>query len=225
MIIDNTYFVNEIFIPHAKPSITDDVVAVPQDITSFIDTYSVECLSLCLGFALFKEFSEQLAKEQENGLKATADEKWDKLLNGTEYTLLNGELAYWKGIRSKTGEVYNKSFLADYVYYFYEKNDDDNRVGIGNVKQSGKNVVLVSKAPKVIAAWRRFSKAVQGDSSFPSIYTMQSFIENVCGLGIDWMQHEEISLYKFINDTNTNTPDTYKNFKPFVFTNANQFGL
>lgn len=225
MIIDNTYFVDEIFLPHAKPSVTDDITAVSNDITSFINTYSEECLNKCLGFALFKEFSSQLDKEQTNGLKTTADDKWNKLLNGTEYTLSDGELVHWKGIRSKTGDTYNKSFLADYVYYFYEKNDDDDRVGIGNVKQVGKNAVSVSKTPKVISAWRRFFNAVQGGSVFPSIYTMQSN-RGVCGLGIDWMQqNQEITLYKFITDTNETTPGTYDKFKPFAFTNANQFDL
>jgi len=224
MIIDNTYFVNEIFIPHAKPSITDDVTAVDEDITSFIKTYSTECLAKCLGFVLFKEFSSKLDSSKANGLSDGVDEKWNKLLNGTEYTS-NGELVYWKGIRSKTGDVYNKSFLADYVYYFYEKNDDDDRVGIGNVKLVGKNTVSVSKTPKVIAAWRRFLAAVQGGQMFPSIYTMESS-SGVCGLGIDWMQQfQEITLYKFISDTNEANPGTYANFKPFSFTNANQFGL
>lgn len=225
MIIDNTYFVNEIFIPHAKPSITDDVTAVSKDITSFIDTYSKECLAKCLGFALFKEFSEQLDSTKANGLIEGADEKWNKLLNGTEYELPDGELVYWKGIRNKTGDVYNKSFLADYVYFFYEKNDDDDRVGIGNVKQSGKNAVVVSKTPKVIAAWRRFFAAVQGGQMFPAIHTMESNI-GVRGLGIDWMQQcQEITLYKFINDTNEASAGTYNNFKPFAFINANQFGV
>lgn len=226
MIIDNSYFIDEIFIPHAKPSVTDSITAVSNDITSFINTYSSECLKLCLGFTLFKEFSEQLDSNQSNGLKSTADAKWDKLLNGTEYELSNGELVYWKGIRQKTSDKYNKSFLADYVYYFYEKNDDDDRTGIGNVKQVGKNAVSVSKTPKVIAAWRRFFKAVQGGSNFPSVYTMYSVRENVCGLGIDWMQQdEEVSLYKFINDTNEAVTDTYAKFKPYAFTNANQSGL
>ena len=217
MIIDNSYFVNEIFIPHAKPSISDDVTAVSADITSFIDTYSKECLIKCLGYALFKEFSEQLDFSKPNGLKDGANAKWDKLLNGHEE---------WKGIRYKTTSEYNKSFLADYVYYFYEKSEDDDRVGIGNVKQSGKNSTLVSKTPKVVAAWRRFFNAVQGGQYFPSIYTMTMPVLGVNGFGIDWLaQSEEMTLYKYIKDTNTATPDTYVAFKPFSFTNANQFGI
>ena len=39
MIIDNTYFVNEIFIPHAKPSVTDSVTGVAEAMISYIDMY------------------------------------------------------------------------------------------------------------------------------------------------------------------------------------------
>ena len=43
MIIDNTYFIDEIYISHAKPSITDDVTQVENDIMNFIDEYSRDC--------------------------------------------------------------------------------------------------------------------------------------------------------------------------------------
>jgi len=226
MIIDNSYFIDEIFIPHAKPSVTDDITAVSADIASFINTYAKECLVKCLGYALFKEFSAELDSTKPNGLKTDADEKWNKLLNGTEYTDATGALAEWKGIRFKSKDVYNKSFLADYVYYFYEKSEDDDRVGLGNVKQVGKNSVSVSKTPKVNAAWRRFFNAVQGGQNFPSIHTMSFPAIGVSGFGIDWMaQNNEASLYSFINNANLEAPDTYKDFKPYSFTNANQFGL
>jgi len=38
-IINNTYFTNELYIPHAKPSITDKVKAVSLNINSFISKY------------------------------------------------------------------------------------------------------------------------------------------------------------------------------------------
>lgn len=226
MIIDNSYFINEIFIPHAKPSITDDVTSVAEDIASFIDIYSEEALKLCLGYALFKEFVAELDPAEANGLKPTAAQKWDDLLNGKEYTTQDGLLVKWEGIRRKSGDTYNKSFLADYVYYYYEQSSDDDVTGVGNVKQQAKNAVVVSKTPKVIFAWRRFFKSVQGSQSFPAIYTFSSPALGISGIGIDWLaQDEEISLYRFINDTNLETPDTYKDFRPYSFTNANQFGI
>ena len=226
MIIDNGYFIDEIFIPHAKPSITDDVTAISADMTSFIENYSEEALVKCLGYALFKEFSSELDINAPNGLKVTAATKWNDLLNGKEYTDTSGKLVYWKGIRYKTGEVYNKSFLADYTYYKYEKSEDDDRTSVGNVKQQAKNADVVSKTPKVVAAWRRFVKAVQGEKPLPT-----AVVKNFCGRewigGIDWYgnQDEYVSLYKFINDSNKLVPDTYANFRPFYFGNINNFGI
>lgn len=226
MIIDNTYFIDEIFIPHAKPSITDDITAVSTDITSFIDMYSKEALQLCLGYALFKEFSAQLDPAETNGLVTGAGQKWDDLLNGKEYTDQAGILVKWNGIRFKTSDAYNKSFLADYTYYYYESSNDDDRTGVGNVKQQAKNALLVSKSPKVTFAWRRFIKAVQGETVIPAIGVSSYPSLVVSAIGIDWYGESEfVSLYKFITDTNAATPDTYKDYRPHFFTNQNQFGI
>lgn len=227
MIINNGYFIDEIFIPHAKPSITDDVTAIDASLTNFIDTYSREALIKCLGYALFKEFSAQLDPNAPNGLIGGAAAKWDELLNGKEYTDANGKLVYWKGIRQKTAGTYNKSFLADYTYYFYEKSEDDDRTGVGNVKQQAKNADVVSKTPKVIAAWRRFVKDVQGENRIPGVIVKTYKDNGYCGVGVDWygQANQEVSLYQFINHSNTVDPLTYKDFTPFYFTNANQFGI
>jgi len=227
MIIDNGYFIDEIFIPHAKPSITDSVTEIGEDISSFIETYSREALLKCLGFALFKEFSANLDISKPNGLIDGANAKWDKLLNGTEYTDPSGSLVEWRGIRFKSKNEYNKSFLADYTYYFYEKSNDDDRVGVGNVKQQSKNAIVVSKTPKVVAAYRRFVKAVQGENCVPSIgIKTYSGYHTGIGVGFDYFgNNQEVNLYKFINDTNQITPDTYLNFTPSYFANVNQFGI
>jgi len=227
MIIDNAYFIDEIFIPHAKPSVTDSVTDVSQDIVSFIEVYSQEALLKCLGYALFKEFSANLDATKPNGLITSADAKWDRLLNGTEYVDPSGKTVYWKGIRFKSAGTYNKSFLADYTYYFYEKSDDEDRVGVGNVKQQSKNAVVVSKTPKVVAAWRRFVKAVQGESVQPGItYKGYQRYHGGISVGIDYYgQNQEVSLYKFIKDTNATTANTYQSFDPHYFRTINQFGI
>lgn len=220
MILKNEYFIDEIFIPHAKASITDDVTAVGNDILAFIEVYEEEALVKCLGYQLYKEFVNNIDISKSTLIKEDSDLKWDKLLNGTEYTNQSGELVFWKGIRWKSRDTYNKSFLADYVYYNYEKSNDDDRVGIGNVKQEGNNSTVVSKTPKVIAAWRRFFAAVQGGGIEPS------FVQNKHGVGIDWYgSNNQKTLYGFINDMNNISANTYPNFKPHSFYNANQFGI
>lgn len=222
MVIDNTYFIDEIFIPHAKPSVTDSVVGVQNSILSFIGTYASECLVKCFGYKMFKEFSEELDSTKENFLKDAADVKWDRLLNGYEYTDAKGELSYWKGIRWKSmlDKPYNKSFLADYVYYYYERSEDDDRAGVGNVKQESKNSTIQPKAPKVIYAWRRFFAAVQGFDAEPV------FISNSFGVGVDWLScSQEKTLYQFIMDMNELDSTNFPYFKPFMFKNKNRYGI
>ena len=121
MIIDNTYFKGEIYIPYAKPSVNGIADGVSEDVFTFINEYEQEALMNCLGYRLYKEFSEQIDSTQENLLKANADSKWDLLLNGGEYTDPKGDLVYWAGIRYKNpGSQTYSSFLAYYVYFFYE---------------------------------------------------------------------------------------------------------
>ena len=56
MIIDNTYFKGEIYIPHAKPSVVSVGDGVSDEIITFINEYEKEALLSCLGFQLYKEF-------------------------------------------------------------------------------------------------------------------------------------------------------------------------
>lgn len=222
MIINNGYFKNEIYIPHAKPEITDDVTTVASDMLDFIEAYSRDCLVKCLGFALFKEFSGQLDPVEANGLKSGADQKWDDLLNGKEYTNTDGKLTEWRGLRYQNNPdgLYDKSLIAEYVYFHYEKDQDDNRVGVGNVKENAKNATMVSKNPKVTAAWRRFFKQTQDNFMDPT------FVVKPYGYGIDYYKHGgEKTLYGFINDMNALNPETYKDFDPKIWSNKNQFGI
>lgn len=222
MIIDNTYFTNDIYVPHAKPSVTDSVTGVSEDIVDFINEYSTECLLKSLGYKLFKDFTSNLDSTEINGLKPNADAKWNELLNGKEYTNPNGDLVYWKGIRYKdtpTSITY-KSFLAYYTYFFYERSEDATRSSIGHQQEEAKNAVRVSATPKVVTAWNKFVKIVQGEVCLPIVY------DKAYGIGVDYYRGgQEVSLYKFIMDSNILLIDTYEGFNPKTWNNANQFGI
>lgn len=226
MIVDNSYFINEIFIPHAKPSITDNVLDIDAELVSFIEVYSSDCLVKCLGYSLFKEFENNLDSTAANGLKSGAEEKWNELLNGKEYLDKYNKKVYWPGIREKVGAEYKMSFIADYVYYMFEESNDSSRAGVGNVKEQSENAQIVSKTPKVIFAWRRFFEKVVGKEILPVTYCGGAYSYE-SGIGVDWYgisQHKK-SLYQFIMDSNANDPDTYKDFSPYPFKNKNQFGF
>lgn len=225
MIIDNTYFIGEIYIPHAKPSITDAVTEVGGEVKLFIETYVPKCLSRTLGPQLFRELENVLDPSQPSGIDLAAEAKWDALLNGTEYTdPSTGDTVVWRGIRFKSSPLseYNKSFLANYVYFFYEKNDHITRSDIGHQMEDGKNSRTVVPGIKVTDAWNTFVDLVQGADYRPSLISKGGMP------GIDWYNSEanqEISLYKFIKDSNIILNNTYSNFRPTILSRINAFGL
>lgn len=222
MIIDNTYFVDDIFIAHAKPSVTDSVTGVAESMVSYIETFERQALIECFGYQMYLELVDNIDVAQPTLIKEGADEKWNKLVNGDEYTLSDGTKKYWLGLRiiiptATPGVSRKKSLLANYVYYHYNKSTDTDTTGTGDVIHKSENAETVSKTPKVISAMRSFVKMVQGESSQPSL------VCNRFGVGVDWYVNTNssgVSLYEFIKDNG--------NFEKFVqsyFTAPNQFGI
>ena len=223
MITNNTYYKNELYIPHAKPSITSDVTQVASELSSFIAKYERQCLIMCLGLQLSLEFINKLDSKRSNGLIVGADQKWDDLLNGKTYNNPNGDFVEWRGIRFKSPgcSTYDSSFLANYVYSKFEQNYDLTRTGIGDGKIQGKNIEERSSAPKVMRAIREMTNMIQGKEYDSKV------LERRVGFGIDYYEENmETSLYTFIRDMNHLVADTYDNFKPTYWNRQqNQFGI
>jgi len=102
MIIDNTYFIDEIYLPNAKPGITNSIKSVDANLVRLINERTRECLIKCLGFALFSEFVAVLDNTSPDGLLPATAQKWDDLLNGVSYTDPSGNNVVWRGIRQAT---------------------------------------------------------------------------------------------------------------------------
>lgn len=224
MIVKNSYFINSIYIPHAETTVSSTILDEGSKVQDFINTYERECLIKSLGFQLFTLLNDEFKFDEVNLLKPTADAKWDDLVNGKSYTNSDSKAVKWRGIRFKNEPVagdYDMSFLAFYIYYFFEQDNEITRSGVGSVKTKAKNADTVSGSTKAISAWRKFVEMVQGKSTYPSI------IEKRIGFGIDWYGDggTEVSLYQFINDMNDDTADTYPDFTPKSWVNQNQFGI
>lgn len=222
MIIDNGYFKGEIYIPHAIGSITDTIEGIGQDLSMFIEEYVRECLIKSLGSTLAYEFINELDFTTENGLKGTADAKWNLLMNGDSYTE-DGVSKVWRGIRFKSNpdKDYDKSFLAYYVYYFYEQDYYLTRSDIGTQKEVGKNAEVVAPTMKVTNAWNKFVKMVQGESLQPTIY------QTPLGFGVDYLGsvNQEVTLYEYINYKNDEVADTFAEFTPKSWAFMTRFGI
>jgi len=220
MIINNSYFKGEIYLPFSAPSVSDDTKKTEDDVMEFINEYARDVLLKSLGTTLFIEFQSQLDSEEENGLKVGVDSKWDELLNGKVYTNPEGDDVIWRGIRFKSVDTgaYNRSFIANYVYFYYESNFFITRSAIGNQIEMGKNAETVIPNQKVVKSWNKFVSLVQGGEVKPTI---------VRGIGVDYYNAGgvDVSLYKFIEDSNDLVEDTYADFNPKTWVELNQFGL
>lgn len=224
MIVDNTYFVNELYIPNAKPSVTSDITTVQSELNSFINKYERDCLIRCIGYTLYAELVSMLDLAETTLIKTGSDAKWDDLVNGKVYTI-NGKSLQWRGLRFKNIETDlkpNRSFIANYIYWFYEQDADVLRAGIGNVQGKAKNAERVSAAPKVSRAWNEMVKMICGEEENPRV-----LINTFGRVGVDYyVSNNEVDLYKFIKDSNLNTPDTYVGFTPTYWNKGvNELGI
>ena len=225
-IIDRSYFeFSEVFIPHAKEDITDTLTGVKDNIDSFILKYEREILISALGFNLFKEFTSELDSTQPNGLKVTADVKWDYLLNGLEY-VINDKTVNFRGIRFKDvtfeGKEFYQSFIAYYTYYHYLQDDSQSYSGVGIQKEIPSNANIQTNITKSTKAWRSFYDLMIG-----GYYNVSYIYGHMNIIGIDYyrVDNPERSLYEFIKDQNNLVTDTYADWQPKPFENQNRFNV
>ena len=243
MIVKTSFFKNQIYLPHAKASITDSVTDVETKLENFIDVYEKDALQKCLG-RLSLELFDNLDSSEPTLIKAGSDSKWDWLVNGHDYTNSKGLNYRWRGLREFRVELgyvepdeapeeieYNYSFLAEYIYFFYEQNDFISRTDAGDAKVKAANATMRDPSFKVVEAYRRFVKAVQGDNHYRNSGFKSGFLG---GSYVDYRGHGDefnVCLYQFINDMNGIEPldsygnKFYHNFNPKSWEMINQLTI
>lgn len=230
MIVKTSFFKNEIYLPHAKASITDSVKDVENKLEDFINIYERDALEKCLG-RLSIEFFNEIDAQKTSLIKQGADPKWDWLMNGHSYTDSKGIEKEWLGIRrqnrplgvAKTEPDY--SFLAEYIFFYYESNANEIRTDVGNKKLKAANTTNSRFNRKAVLAWRRFVDAVQGNSDYKRTFFKGGFLG---GYGVDYQGEDRsfnVSLYEFINDMNGLNKETYQNFNPKYWRRINEMTI
>ena len=216
MIAKLAHFVNDIYLPQAKPSVTDPLV-VENKVNDFIQDYENDCLLKCLGYTLFNEF---IANVLPDGTWDTGTPiKWDKLLTGDTVTADDGSTLIWKGITHQNVNV-EKCLIAQYVYIHFESDDHITRSLIGDVVEEGENSLKINPTQKVVKAWNVFVDWTEGLNS-DLIIGSSAFGEYV-----DWSSGStELSLYQYINFMNDLDATTYAFFKPKRWKRINEFGI
>lgn len=94
MLIDRTYFVGELSIPNTSTA------AIGSLVDLFIEKYEEKFLQSVLGYSLYKAFKAGL-------LVVPVAQQWTDLIEGVEYTDLNNQVRFWKGLVSQPPSVLN----------------------------------------------------------------------------------------------------------------------
>lgn len=130
MLIDEKYFKGEILIPNLVSQgvgISDSIChANIKRLGEFIEKYESFFLSKLLGRKLYDELTKEIN---------TPESKWVAL----KETLVN--------------EATLTSPIANYVYYWFIRNQITNTTGIGETVNQANNSIVVSPEQKMVKAW------------------------------------------------------------------------
>jgi hypothetical protein len=143
-LIDTSYFVGEINIPLG----TRDEVT--ENLNLFISKYESQLLLKVLGYELFKAYTAGIAV-------GSPEQKWVDLRDGKEYTGNDGRIRKWVGFKDSANKL---SFIADYVYYWWMRNQATQTGGVGEVSTTTENAVRTSPAMKMARAWNEVHETV-----------------------------------------------------------------
>jgi len=218
-IIDDTYFEHgSLFIPNNK-DLTVEPVDSPTSITElefFIKKYERQFLLDALGVTLYDEL--QVALELVDF--TTAEQKWQDLVNGTNYTDPNGNVRRWDGLKG-----YDKqSVIAFYIFTEYLRNDNETYTTTGVVKNDAKNAQVIDPTPKYIKAYNQFIEAYQGSMS---VNTPVVLINGFGTVGLDYYNNKsvQVSLLRFLSDSNELDETAYPDFEFRLYEPQNSFGI
>jgi len=149
-LIDRTYFVGELNIPNTSQA------AIGSQVDLFIEKYEDKFLREVLGYTLNKAF-------QAGVQEMPVAQKWTDLIEGVEYISVNGKTKYWRGlIDAISGNVdFDVSPIANYIYYWYQRNNWTHTANTGEVKPQNENAAIANPALKMVRAWNEMSEWVR----------------------------------------------------------------
>lgn len=148
-LIDATYFRGELSIGSKSSP------AVLESLQFFIAKYEPDCLDRLLGLGFAEAFRAGIAG-------GAPEQRWIDLRDGKLYTWKNRDRK-WIGF-TNAGKI---SILANYVYYYYQRNLVSQSVGVGEVATKAENARRISPAAKMVRAWNEMGQW---------IYELQDFL-------------------------------------------------
>lgn len=146
-LIDSTYFVGDLTIPNT------DVDAVQEALTWYITKYEDLFLRKLLGYPLYKAFIAGITPDPEAAPQRILD-----ILNGKEYTSLQGFLTQWRGLLITEPE--GLSPIANFCHYWFRRNAATQFTGIAEVMTNAENSINQDPNQKMASAWNEMHDQV-----------------------------------------------------------------
>jgi hypothetical protein len=145
-IIDGSYFIDNIMIPQAYDSSTEQTAT---DVLYAIQKHEIAVLDDLLGYKLRKALFADL-----DGNGEPQSQRFKDLINGSEFTIEEDDnrLCKWKGFRNSEKD----SLIAYYVYYQYVYQYHIHLSGVGSVNYQAENGEKATPFDKLEIAWRNF---------------------------------------------------------------------
>lgn len=195
-IIDETYFIKELYVPNLNEMDSDTLTTLE----TAVDRYVRQFLRDALGNVLFTELDSYIT---DGVLDAGAPQKWLDLVNGVDD---------WKGLAFTEG-TYKGSILAKYVYYFWLKDAVSNVTGTGEKVITATDALAVNSTQRLTNVWNDFVMDNQGlyKGSLYGDYDCSGYFDLDLGM----------SLYDFLTKNETDYPNAAKR----LYNVKNQLGL
>lgn len=185
-IIDKGYFFQQLQIPNTDSSETVRLV-------SFIDELEVRLLELLFGYPLLKAI-------QANNWTL---QKYKDIRDGKEYTNRGGNLVRWQGLAFTMGTA-KKSLIANYVYYYWQRDVVSFSSGSGEKTGNTTNAIPATPAIKMVRAW---NEMVQWNWQLREflLSNLDSYPEYIDPINISfsinehWLNRERKNIFKSIS--------------------------
>jgi len=161
-IIDLSYFKGNINVPNVEELNSGNAVKLE----TYIDKYGRLFMQHLLGYELFLDFDSHT----ENGeLKPTAPQIYKDLVDGNGSDFLG--LRYTQGL-------HKHSVIANFVYYFWLKENSTVQSGVGEVALNSKGAVSLNSINRQVSVWNEFINEFQGETlgSNKRIYNVDGLI-------------------------------------------------
>jgi len=213
-IINNTYFINDLYIPLGNGTVSGLPVntSTPSNSVALADTITEVEKELSInafGLTLYDLLQTALIDID------SADARFQILVKGGDY-ILNSKTYRWEGLNSP------KSLICYAIYYDFLSNNSSFYNSIGVTKPNSENASNVNPNYKLATAWQTFLRKYQGGCLAEPFCYQDSGVHFIDYYGTN--ENQIRSLFQFLNDNASDYPEwTNTDFR--LYESINTFGL